>query len=186
MTMGVEPGAAGIVLVHTAANQIRSASSPRNPGCPSGTRAAPHDEVGRGQRCPRRVTRRSRSSRSTPVPGSAKSSPSKSTTSARSARKGVLRLYGKGERVRQVPIHPQLHTALTGWPSERAGRPGAHDNPALLLNQRGRRLRVKGAHDIITTIAARAGLDDDITAHVLRHTFATTLVRGWRGSSGAD
>jgi hypothetical protein len=30
----------------------------------------------------------------------------------------------------------------------------------------------KGAHDIITTIATTAGLeDDDVTAHVLRHTF---------------
>ncbi|MGH2718422.1 MAG: hypothetical protein ACRDJU_07575 [Actinomycetota bacterium] len=41
-------------------------------------------------------------------------------------------------------------------------------------------LSVRGAHDIITGIAADAGLDDDVTAHPLRH-FATTLVRG--GSS---
>src|SRR6266545_6261524 len=35
---------------------------------------------------------------------------------ARSARKGVLRIIlGKGQRVRQVPIHPQLHAALNGW-----------------------------------------------------------------------
>jgi len=31
---------------------------------------------------------------------------------------------------------------------------------------------------VITGIAARADLDEEITAHVLRHTFATTLVRG--------
>jgi site-specific recombinase XerD len=97
---------------------------------------------------------------------------------ARSARKGVLRIYGKGERVRKVPIHPQLHTALTGWLSERADWPGANDSPALFLNQRGQRLSVRGAHDIVTAIAAAAGLDDDATVHVLRHTFATTLVRG--------
>jgi site-specific recombinase XerD len=97
---------------------------------------------------------------------------------ARSARKGVLRILGKGERVRQVPIHPQLHTALTGWLSERADWPGAKESPALFLNQRGQRLSVRGAHDIVTAIAAAAGLDDDTTVHVLRHTFATTLVRG--------
>jgi len=34
------------------------------------------------------------------------------------------------------------------------------------------------AHAIITGIAADAGLDDNTTAHVLRHSFATTLVRG--------
>ena len=30
---------------------------------------------------------------------------------------------------------------------------------------------------MITSIAAHAGLDDHVTAHVLRHSFATTLVR---------
>lgn len=48
----------------------------------------------------------------------------------------------------------------------------------MFLNQRGARLSVRAAHDIITGIPATAGLDDDVTAHVLRHTFATTLVRG--------
>lgn len=97
---------------------------------------------------------------------------------ALSARKGALRILGKGERAREVPVHPKLRTVLAGWLDERPNWPGATDGPALFLNQRGRRLGVKGAHDIITGIAARASLDDEITAHVLRHTFATTLVRG--------
>lgn len=95
-----------------------------------------------------------------------------------SARKGVLRILGKGEKVRVVPLHPQLRATLTGWLDERGDWPGAADGPALFLNRRGARLSVKGAHDIITGIAERAGLDDEPTAHVLRHTFATTLVRG--------
>lgn len=82
-----------------------------------------------------------------------------------SARKGIMRIYGKGEKVREIPIHPQLRTALTGWLDERPGWPGA-DSPALFLNQRGSRLSAKGAHDIITSIAATAGLDDDTTTHV--------------------
>jgi site-specific recombinase XerD len=96
----------------------------------------------------------------------------------RSARKRVLRILGKGERVRQVPIHPQLHAALNGWLAERADWPGANNSLALFLNQRGQRLSVRGAHDIITGIAAAAGLDEDTTVRTLRHTFATTLVRG--------
>lgn len=94
-----------------------------------------------------------------------------------SARKGLLRIYGKGERVREVPIHPKLAKVLTGWMQERRDWPNKA-GPALFLNQRGERLGVKAAHDIITGIASDAGLDDEITAHVLRHTFATTLVRG--------
>jgi integrase/recombinase XerC len=31
---------------------------------------------------------------------------------------------------------------------------------------------------VITGIAAKGGLDDRVTAHVLRHSFATTLIRG--------
>ena len=96
----------------------------------------------------------------------------------RSARKGVLRIYGKGARVREVPIHPQLHKALDAWLTERPEWPGAGGTPALFLNQRGGRLSVRGAHDVITGIAHKAGIDDDTTAHILRHTFATTLVRG--------
>ena len=52
-------------------------------------------------------------------------------------------------------------------------------SPALLLNRRGQWLSVRGASDIIRAIAADANLDEEhITAHVGRHTFATTLIRG--------
>jgi integrase/recombinase XerC len=95
-----------------------------------------------------------------------------------SARKGLLRILGKGERVRELPIHDKLRAALREWLDERAGWPGADTTPAVFLNQRGQRISARGAHDIITRIADRAGLDDHVTAHVLRHSFATTLVRG--------
>ncbi|MGB0093110.1 MAG: tyrosine-type recombinase/integrase, partial [Solirubrobacteraceae bacterium] len=96
----------------------------------------------------------------------------------RSARKAILRIYGKGERVREIPIHPKLRKALDEWLDKRGGWPNTNENPALFLNQRGGRLSARGAHDIITGIAARHGLDEHVTAHVLRHSFATTLVRG--------
>ena len=96
-----------------------------------------------------------------------------------SARKGNLRVRGKGAAVRDLPIHPQLRTDLQTWLDERPGWPGAGTSPALLLNRRGRRLSVRGASDIIRGIAADANLEDEhITAHVGRHTFAATLVRG--------
>jgi site-specific recombinase XerD len=95
-----------------------------------------------------------------------------------SARKGVLRVLGKGDRLREVPIHPQLRAALSEWIAERQAWSGAGESPALFLNRRGSRLSARGAHDVITGIAANAGLEDHVTAHVLRHSFATTLVRG--------
>ena len=95
-----------------------------------------------------------------------------------SARKGVLRVLGKGQRLREIPIHPQLRIALSEWLGERNAWVGASDSTALFLNRRGGRLGARGAHEVITGVAARAGLDDRVTAHVLRHSFATTLVRG--------
>jgi site-specific recombinase XerD len=93
----------------------------------------------------------------------------------------VIRVHGKADRIREVPLHPKLRTDLQRWLAERPNWPGAETNPALFLNHRGGRLSVRGARDVIARIIAAAGLDDDTTAHVLRHTFATTLVRG-----GAD
>ncbi|MGZ4666821.1 MAG: tyrosine-type recombinase/integrase [Frankiaceae bacterium] len=59
---------------------------------------------------------------------------------------------------------------------ERPGWPGA-SGPALFLNQKGGRLSATGAHNIITAITASAGIDENATAHTLRHTFANSLVR---------
>jgi site-specific recombinase XerD len=80
--------------------------------------------------------------------------------------------------VRELPVHPQLRADLALWLDERPNWPGADTSPALLLNRRGGRLSVRGASNIIQSIASNAGLGDGITAHVGRHTFATTLVRG--------
>jgi site-specific recombinase XerD len=98
---------------------------------------------------------------------------------ALSARKGLITVRaGKGQRYREIPTHPVLRAELATWINdERPTWPGA-DTPALLLNQRGGRLTTRGASNILTTIAADAGLDDTFTAHVLRHTFGTTLIRG--------
>jgi integrase/recombinase XerC len=77
-----------------------------------------------------------------------------------------------------VQIHPKLRTELDLWLDERPHWPGATHNRALFLNTKGGRLSAHAASGIITTIARNAGLDDEPTAHILRHTFATTLVRG--------
>jgi integrase/recombinase XerC len=96
-----------------------------------------------------------------------------------SARKGTLRIRGKGATVRELPVHTQLRTDLQTWLDERPNWSGAETSPALLLNHYGRHLSVRGASEIIRGIAAAANLDDEhITAHIGRHTFATILVRG--------
>jgi integrase/recombinase XerD len=93
-------------------------------------------------------------------------------------RTGVLRIHGIANRIRDVPIHPILYTDIQRWLHTRATWPGADTNPALFLNHRGGRLTVRGGRDIIARIAHAAGLDHATTSHVLRHTFATTLLDG--------
>jgi site-specific recombinase XerC len=46
-----------------------------------------------------------------------------------SARKGHPADLRTGQRVREVPIHPQLRKTLTDWLGERPDWPGANDSP---------------------------------------------------------
>lgn len=108
---------------------------------------------------------------------------------ALSARKGTLRIRGKGRdggKLRELPLtRPELRTALTKWLNDRTAWPGADASPALLLNRRGGRLSDRSARTIITGLGEQVGLgrddSDGFGPHVLRHTFATQLLRG-----GAD
>jgi site-specific recombinase XerC len=95
-----------------------------------------------------------------------------------SARKGALRVFGKGGKTREVPVHPALAALLQAWLDERAGWPGADRERALFLSRRGGRPTARAASNVFTAIATRAGLEDATTAHVGRHTFVTRLVRG--------
>ena len=108
---------------------------------------------------------------------------------ALSARKGSLRIRGKGRdggKLRELPLtRPELRSALATWLEQRPAWPTAAQTPALLLNRRGGRLSDRSARAIITALGEQVGLGKDPTGgfgpHVLRHTFATQLLRG-----GAD
>jgi integrase/recombinase XerD len=97
---------------------------------------------------------------------------------------GFVRTVGKGDKERVVPLGRKAVEALRTY-NER-GRPflggaGTLKAPELFLNSRGRRLSRQGLHLIIKRYASEAGLPDDISAHTLRHSFATHLLEG-----GAD
>lgn len=101
-----------------------------------------------------------------------------------SARKGELVVAaGKGPdggRHRMLPVHPDLRDVLRRWLQARPDWPGATDTPAVFLNRRGARITDRGARDIITRLGDQADLldpDHPFGPHVLRHTFATQLVR---------
>lgn len=97
---------------------------------------------------------------------------------------GFVRTLGKGDKERVVPIGRKAVDALRVY--YQRGRPflGGAGNlkaPELFLNNRGRRLSRQGLHLIVKRYARMAGLPDDVSAHTLRHSFATHLLEG-----GAD
>jgi integrase/recombinase XerD len=92
---------------------------------------------------------------------------------------GVLRARGKGSKERIVPVGSKAVAALRVY-LER-GRPaivGLGEESRLFVNRRGQRLTRQGLYKIVQRHARTAGLDDRMSPHTLRHTFATHLLAG--------
>jgi integrase/recombinase XerD len=100
---------------------------------------------------------------------------------------GFVRVIGKGDKERLVPVGDVALDWLARWeagPRDRllalhhvvATRGGP-----VFLGDRGRRLARQQAWAAVKGAAGRAGLDDRVSPHTLRHSFATHLLEG-----GAD
>jgi integrase/recombinase XerD len=86
---------------------------------------------------------------------------------------------GKGSKERIVPIGGKAIESLEPY-LERA-RPrlvGLRDEPHVFVNLRGRGLSRQGLYKIVQRHACSAGLQDRMSPHTLRHTFATHLLAG--------
>jgi len=93
-----------------------------------------------------------------------------------SARKGLLIIRaGKGDVYREVPLNPSCRKVLDAWLKERRKRV-ADGERALFINPQGGRLSPRAVDMVVRGVASRAGLG--LSAHVLRHTCVTNLVRG--------
>lgn len=95
-----------------------------------------------------------------------------------------LRLIGKGDKERIVPLGSYAAKAVDAWLIR--GRPAwaeiSNGEHALLLNTRGRRLSRQSAWAVIRRAGEAAGLDvEHLSSHSLRHPYATHLLDG-----GAD
>ena len=106
-----------------------------------------------------------------------------------SARRGRLTVRsGKGDAYREVPLNSASRLALEDWFRARteqlavlaeADGGGDGEPPALWLSRSGRRMSSRAVDLVVRRLASEAGLE--LSAHVLRHTFVTNLIR-----SGAD
>jgi integrase/recombinase XerD len=96
---------------------------------------------------------------------------------------GLARVMGKGSRERIVPLGRHAATALAAWLAphgrgamepDRWARRG--DAEAVFLNQRGGRLSRQGVWGVVRRHGDAAGLGDELTPHVLRHSCATHML----------
>ncbi|WP_366146402.1 site-specific tyrosine recombinase XerD [uncultured Pseudokineococcus sp.] len=96
---------------------------------------------------------------------------------------GLLRLRGKGDKERVVPLGRYARAALDAYLVR--GRPalaaGGRGGPALFLGARGQRFSRQSAWAVLHAAGERAQLPSAVSPHTLRHSFATHLLEG-----GAD
>lgn len=98
-----------------------------------------------------------------------------------------VRVIGKGDRERLVPVGEVALDAIRAWlAGGRAGLVAVHHvepvrGGPLLLGRSGRRLARQQAWAMVKRAAAGAGLSGRVSPHTLRHSFATHLLEG-----GAD
>ena len=98
-----------------------------------------------------------------------------------------VRVIGKGDRERLVPVGEVALGAIRAWLG--GPRPALlasnhvqpHRGGPVFLARTGKRLARQQAWAIVKRAAAAAGLNDRVSPHTLRHSFATHLLEG-----GAD
>lgn len=93
----------------------------------------------------------------------------------------MVRVLGKGNKERLVPVGTKACVALSAYVAWR-GQTFPSDNTApLFVNRQGGRLTVRSVERMMAKYLRQSGLQKSATPHVLRHTFATHLL-----GAGAD
>ncbi len=87
---------------------------------------------------------------------------------------GLVNVRGKGSKERIIPIGEKALTVLYDYLEER--KKITREPKALLLNQRGQRLTDRSINRILDHYIRLTSVSKKISAHVLRHTFATHLL----------
>ena len=91
----------------------------------------------------------------------------------------ILRIVGKGNKERLVPVLPAVWTAIDRYVDVRPFGNAADDE--LFRSVRGLPMTARMAEKVVENLRNYLQLPDYVTPHALRHTFATALL-----SDGAD
>jgi integrase/recombinase XerC len=87
----------------------------------------------------------------------------------------TVRVTGKGNKDRIVPVGRQALRALQQWSIARADLASAGE-PALFVSNRGRRISPRSVQARVKHWAKRQGIDANVYPHLFRHSFATHVL----------
>ncbi len=90
-----------------------------------------------------------------------------------------VRVRGKGSKTRLVPLGAQAIARIQAW--LRARSDGTVRDDTLFLSTRGRRMSRTSVWQVVKRYARAANVPQNVTPHMLRHSFATHLL-----DNGAD
>ncbi len=94
---------------------------------------------------------------------------------------GFIKVIGKGDKQRLVPIGQPAVIALSNYLSQSRRGFTSKTEDILFLNRRGGKLSRQMVFLMIKDVCARAGITKEVSPHTFRHSFATHLVE-----NGAD
>lgn len=89
---------------------------------------------------------------------------------------GYIRIVGKGDKQRLVPISSIARDKIQYYMDFRT--PASRSEATVFLNNRGKPLTRVMVFNIIKQAALMAGIEKQISPHTLRHSFATHLLEG--------
>lgn len=93
-------------------------------------------------------------------------------------RQGEVRVLGKRNKTRVVPVGRTAQAALEAWLAVRVQLLKAEDEPALFLGQQGKRIAPRMIQLRLQKHGQQQGLPQRVHPHQLRHSFATHMLQG--------
>jgi integrase/recombinase XerC len=94
---------------------------------------------------------------------------------------GTLKVFGKGNKERIIPVNNELLRQINLYVKEKNGQLDTSKNRVLLINKNGKKLYPKYVYNIVRKYLGEVSTNERKSPHVLRHSFATHLT-----NNGAD
>ena len=89
---------------------------------------------------------------------------------------GEVRVLGKRNKLRLVPVGSKAREAVAAW-AQRRGELAPADQPALFVGQRGGRIQPRVIEQRLAQRALAKGLPAHVHPHMLRHSFASHVLQ---------